>query len=352
MDTVEPLRAPRRPVLGVASATADNWVAVAVGLWLVVGLTCTGVWALVGASGRWPLWVWLAVGGPVFAGVALRAAWRVSPGPARWAAAHAGLALVASGLLAFVWAVTGAGTWLWWPLLGIAVAFSVHALLAFADRLPPRPRERALSARVDQLQRTRRGALDVQADERRRLERDLHDGAQSRLVALGMLLARAEDRVAPESEAADLLRRARGEVGAAVSELRDLAHGLAPPLLVGRGLGPAVEALALRTPVHARVVADVPRRLSPELESAAYFVAAEALTNVLKHAPEARAVLTLTATRDTLSVEVADAGPGGADERGSGLAGLRRRVEALDGRLDVISGPAGTTVRAELPCGP
>jgi len=341
---------PRPRALGLRGANLDTMAVVGVGLWLVIGLACTATWGLSGAEGRWPLWVWLGAGAPVAGGIALRAAWHVRPGPARFAAAHAGLAVVLSGVLAFVWTLSGTGGWLWWALLGIATAVSIHALLAFADRLPPRAREVALSERVDELQRTRRGALDVQAAERRRLERDIHDGAQSRLVALGMLLARAEDRMPPGSDAAALLEQARSELSAAVGELRALSQGLAPPLLLERGLVPAVKALTLRLPVNARVVADVPRRPPPEVEHAAYFVVAEALTNVLKHAPDARVLVALELDRGRLRVDVTDDGPGGADPDGSGLLGLRHSVEALDGRLSVGC-EGGTHVRAELPCG-
>jgi signal transduction histidine kinase len=337
-------------VLGLRRAGPDARITLAAGLWIVAGVVCTSVWVLVGAEGRWPAWVWVATGAPVAVAVALRAAWRVHPGPARWAAVHAGLAVVAAGLLALVWVLTGRGEWLPWPLLGIGTAFTVHALLAFADRLPPRPRERALTERVSQLERTRRGALDVQAAELRRLERDLHDGAQSRLVALGMLLGRAEARLEDDPAAAELVRRARAEATAAIAELRDLARGLAPPLLAERGLEAAVRGLARRTPARTTVDARLRERPSPEAEAAVYFVVAEALTNVLKHAPGAAVRIGLAAIDDRVVATVADDGPGGADPAGTGLLGLRRRVEALDGRLDVQDA-GGTTIRAEVPAG-
>lgn len=334
-------------------AGIGSLISTAAGAWLVAGLATTVVWLLTGADGAyWPIWVWLGGGAAVGGAAALRASWRIPAGPARWAGAHGALAAVATALLAAVWLITGQGEWLGWTLLGIGLALATHALLAFADRLPPRPREERLSARVDELVRTRRGALDEQEDELRRIERDLHDGAQARLVALSMALGRAEERLAGDPDAAALVRSARDEAGAAITELRDLARGIAPPLLRERGLEAAIVALAHRSSADVAVRATLPGRASPAAERAAYFVVAEALTNVAKHAPDASATVTLLLSDDALFVEVTDDGPGAADPQGSGLAGLRRRVEALDGRLTVTDvEPRGTRVRAELPCG-
>jgi signal transduction histidine kinase len=236
------------------------------------------------------------------------------------------------------------------PLL---LAVALHGLIAFRDRLLPGEREQALVERVDVLTRTRRGALDVQAAQLRRIERDLHDGAQARLVALSMLVGRAEARSEDRPEVAELLRQAREEAGAAIAELRDLARGIAPPILADRGLKAAIEALARRSAIGVTIEADPDRRPLPVVETAAYFVVAEALTNVAKHAAGAPAHVRVTLDADdTLVLEIADEGPGGADAAGSGLTGLRSRVEALDGTLAISSPPGGgTTVRAELPCG-
>jgi signal transduction histidine kinase len=351
-DDPEDSTSERASVLGVRHATPDSWVTLGIGLWIAIGLASIGFWALSGADGRWPAWVWLGIGAPVAAAAALRAAWRVRPGPERWAAAHAGLALVVTAALVLSWALTGAGSWLLWPLVGIALAFTVHALLAFADRLPPRPRERVLAARVDQLERTRRRALGVQTAELKRIEQDLHDGAQSHLVALAMLLGRAEERLEPGSTEAALVGQARNEAGEAVAELRDLTRGLAPPLLAERGLEAAIRGLVRRSSLQATVEVDLPGRLSAELEAAGYFVVAEALTNVLKHAAGSGAWVRLSQAGGRLVVEVGDDGPGGADEHGFGLLGMRDRVEALDGTLDVgTSASGGTLIRAEVPCG-
>ena len=196
------------------------------------------------------------------------------------------------------------------------------------------------------LTRTRRGALDVQAAELRRIERDLHDGAQARLVALSMQLGRAEERLERRSRGrrAGPQRARRG--GAAIKELRDLARGIAPPVLADRGLPAAVDALGKRSALPVTVDARLSRRLSPVVESAAYFVVAESLTNAAKYARGAAARVTLLEEHGRLIVEIDDDGPGGADPHGSGLSGLRNRVEALDGILVVRSRSGGGDDRA------
>jgi signal transduction histidine kinase len=255
-------------------------------------------------------------------------------------------------VLVAVYALAGGGAfWPLWAVATLALAFGTHAIVVAA--LPSlRPQERQLAARVDELTRTRAGALDVQAAELRRIERDLHDGAQARLVALSMQLGRAEERLDDRPEVAELVRQAREEAGAAIGELRDLARGIAPPVLADRGLEAAVEALGRRSPIPVTVKASILRRPVPVVETAAYFVVAESLTNAAKHAGGAAATVELADRGDKLLVEVSDVGPGGADAAGTGLMGLRHRVAALDGTLSVSSPlGGGTTVRAELPCG-
>jgi signal transduction histidine kinase len=316
----------------------------------IVVVTMTLLWAAAGAGSFWPKWVWLGLAVPMGLHAALFGAVQVRPGRWRGIAVHAALTGVLSCALLLIWAFAGGGTL--WPLIPIAVlagALGVHAALA---GLLPQP-EQELVERVDELTRTRRGALDVQAHELRRIERDLHDGAQARLVALTMQLGRAEARLEDHPEAAELVREARGEASAAIAELRDLARGIAPPVLADRGLPAAVEALAARAPIRTTVDAAVGHRPPPVVETAAYFVVAESLTNAAKHAgPEARALVTLRDGREALTVEIADDGSGGADPAGSGLTGLRHRVEALDGTL-VVTSPegGGTTIRARLPYG-
>ena len=194
--------------------------------------------------------------------------------------------------------------------------------------------------------------MDVQEAELRRIERDLHDGAQARLVALGMSLGMAEQKLTTDPEAAaELLADARAGAGEALRELRDLARGIHPPVLADRGLDAAVRALAAASPISVTVSATVPERPKPPVESAAYFVVAEALANAGKHSGARRVDVRILSGDGVLSVEVHDDGTGGADPSGGGLSGLRRRVEALDGSLRVLSQPGGpTTIRAELPC--
>jgi signal transduction histidine kinase len=171
-------------------------------------------------------------------------------------------------------------------------------------------------------------------------------------VALSMQLGRAEERLSDQPEVAELFRQARGEASAAIAELRDLARGISPPVLADRGLEAAVQALARRSPIPVAVDITLDTRPVPVIETAAYFVVAETLTNVAKHAPTAQASVMIAGYGDWLIVEVADNGPGGADPSGGGLTGLRHRVEALDGMLRIVSPPdGGTTIRAELPFG-
>jgi signal transduction histidine kinase len=213
-------------------------------------------------------------------------------------------------------------------------------------------RARALRDRVDHLRDARQRILDAADEERRRIERDLHDGAQQRMVALAVTLGLAEAQLATDpAGAARLLAQAREEAQLAVKELRELARGIHPALLSERGLGPALEALARRAPVPVSVspVPDV--EICRPVESAAYFITAEALTNVAKYARASRASVELSVEDARLCVEVRDDGVGGADPSiGSGLRGLRDRVDALDGRLEVVSHPGqGTTLTVELP---
>ena len=147
------------------------------------------------------------------------------------------------------------------------------------------------------------------------------------------------------------MRRAREEASAAIGELRDLARGIAPPVLADRGLKAALEALGDRSLIPVTVDVHLTRRPPPVVETSAYFVAAEGITNVAKHGAGAGARVAVDGDADRVVVQVSDDGPGGADPAGSGLTGLKHRVEALDGELEIISGPGGTTIRAVLPCG-
>ncbi len=310
-----------------------------------VALGVTIIWAATGMGYFWPMWVWFGLALALALPAGIHSAWAEPRGRPRRLAVHGTLSMILSVSVAVIWALAGGGFfWPVFPILGLGLAFGVHAAAGS-------PHQRDLAGRVDELTRTRRGALDVQAAELRRIERDLHDGAQARLVALSMQLGRAEERLEDQPEAAALVRRAREEASAAIAELRDLARGIAPPVLADRGLVAAVEALAARSPSATSVSAEVPHRPPPMVETAAYFVVAECLTNAAKHAPGAPVHIAIQDSDTTLMVEVADEGPGGADSAGSGLTGLRQRVEALDGTLSVSSPLGrGTRVRAVLPC--
>jgi len=323
------------------------WAALA----MMCALTVTIIWAATGGT-FWPVWVWLGLGVPFMFRTAIGAA---LSSPRRWRplAVQAAFSGVIGVILVVVWSLSGFGFWLFWPLFGMAVPLALNGVLVgMWHNLRPGEREQQLEQRVDVLTRTRRGALDVQSAELRRIERDLHDGAQARLVALSMQLGRAEVRVEDDPEVAELLRNARAEATAAITELRDLARGIAPPVLSDRGLVAAVTALGDRSALDVEVEAEIARRLPPVVESAAYFVVAEALTNAAKHARGASARVRLSDAGGRLLVNVSDDGPGGAEASGgSGLTGLRHRVEALDGSLEVRSPlGVGTTIRAELPC--
>jgi signal transduction histidine kinase len=208
-----------------------------------------------------------------------------------------------------------------------------------------------LEERVEQLATTRAGAVAGAQADLERIERDLHDGAQARLVALAMELGMAEERAVANPEAArEMVVRARAEALTALAELRDLARGMRPALLAERGLRAAIEALATRSPLPTttRFEGDLDG-LSQQAETAAYFVVAETLTNATKHGDAGHVEISVRRA-DGLDLEIVDDGRGGADPNGAGLTGLRRRVEALDGTFSVTSPIGGPTViRAELP---
>jgi len=231
---------------------------------------------------------------------------------------------------------------------GLAVADA-----AFARRLLAPPSD--LAARVTELELSRERVVDAAEAERRRIERDLHDGAQQRLVALAMELGRAKTKFADDVDAArDLVDQAHAEAKAALTELRNLVRGVHPPVLTDRGLDAALSGLAALSPVPIDVQVDVPVRPKAAVEAVAYFVVAEALTNVAKHsrAHHATVVVEGHGYPGTLNVVITDDGIGGADAGGAGLAGLADRVSGVDGTLSVESPSGGPTViSAVLPCG-
>jgi signal transduction histidine kinase len=251
-------------------------------------------------------------------------------------------------------ALTSAGPQGYVPVLLAAFLF-----LAFGLWLVPRTLGMhyllvsRLTNRVQRLSETRTDAVDTAAAELRRVERDLHDGAQARLVALGMSLRAAERLFATSPGAAlAMIGEAREMSSRALTELRDLVRGIHPPVLADRGLGDAVRALALETPVNTSLDIDLPGRLAEPVESAAYFAVAEVLANVVKHA-HARAVdIHMRHDGEALRIAVTDDGVGGADPaKGSGLRGVERRLGTFDGILAVNSPPGGPTIVViEVPC--
>ncbi|SDI87317.1 Signal transduction histidine kinase [Frankineae bacterium MT45] len=236
----------------------------------------------------------------------------------------------------------------WWIPPSTLLRLDAHLIAAMLT-----PSETArLGQRVQQLTESRAETVDTQAAELRRIERDLHDGAQARLVSLGMSLGLAHEQIEADPEQArQLIAEALETNTAALVELRDLVRGIHPPVLADRGLVGAVQALVLATPVDVTLRAELPGRLTAPVESAAYFAVAETLANVLKHSGSTTARIDLQVADDLLTIVVADDGCGGADiSRGSGLAGIQRRLAAFDGTLALTSPVGGpTSVRMTLP---
>jgi signal transduction histidine kinase len=239
-----------------------------------------------------------------------------------------------------------------------ASASRVSRRLATADAALARwllspPRD--LAARVTELEISRERVVDAAEGERRRIERDLHDGAQQRLVALAMELGRAKAKFGDDPEGARvLLDQAHIEAKTALTELRNLVRGVHPPILTERGLDPALSGLAALCPVPVDVHVEVPVRPKAAVEAVAYFMVAEALTNVAKHsrASHVDVVVESHGFPGTLTVLISDDGIGGADPRGAGLSGLADRVSGVDGELSVESPSGGPTmISAVLPCG-
>ena len=234
-----------------------------------------------------------------------------------------------------------------WLTAGFA-ALDVRAARALLG--PSRAKE--LEHRVERLTKTRAGVVDAADAERRRLERNLHDGTQQRLVALAMNLGMARAQTATVEEAHEAIAEAHDEAKAALAELRNLIRGLHPPVLENRGLDAALSGVAARLPIPVRLTVNVPRRPPPTIEAVAYFVVSEGLTNITKHAQATQADVFVQQDGDRLHIIVTDDGVGGADPaRGTGLAGLARRAESVDGTLEIASPPGGPTLlTVDLPC--
>jgi signal transduction histidine kinase len=213
-------------------------------------------------------------------------------------------------------------------------------------------RAEELEHQVRRLAQTRAGAVDAADAERRRLERDLHDGTQQRLVSLAMNLGMARVEATTAEQAKDAIVAAHEEAKAALTELRNLIRGLHPAVLEDRGLDAALSGVAARMPVPVRLTVDLPLRPSPVIEAVAYFVVSEALTNVAKHAQASQAEVVVQRAGDRLHVIISDDGVGGADPaRGTGVAGLAKRASSVDGTFEIASPPGGPTlITVDLPC--
>jgi signal transduction histidine kinase len=262
-------------------------------------------------------------------------------------------ALVAAG----AYLATRPGAWPYGAAMivaGLAAApYGWRAAALVAPRLLGPAPERPTGKRVEELEEIRAGLTQTQAAELDRIERGLHDGAQARLVALGMSMGAAERLVEQDPAAAKaLLAEARAASAAALTELRSLVRGINPPVLAERGLVDAVRALALDAQVPVTVRSTVPARPERPVETAVYFAVAELLTNAAKHARPTRVTVDLDYGERVLTATVTDDGPGGAAaSEGSGLAGIERRMAAFDGRLEIDSPPGGPTcVRVTVPC--
>jgi signal transduction histidine kinase len=255
------------------------------------------------------------------------------PGNSAGTLGFLGVAIISAGLLAAPWLLRGYGL----------MASSMLAPAGHAE----------LALRVRQLSQTRTEALDTGAAEIRRIERDLHDGAQARLVAMGMTLDAAGQIIETNPVAARaLLYEARDASVKALAELRDLVRGIHPPVLADRGLADAIRALALDSPLRIELAGQLAGRPPAPVESAAYFAVCELLANVSKHAEARQTWIDIRQTDGMLRIGVTDNGRGGADPaRGSGLSGIERRLAPFDGILAVSSPPGGpTAVTMEIPC--
>jgi signal transduction histidine kinase len=344
MGSTDPGRGARWDAAWRTILRQETNVSVAIGLLVLV------IWGLTG-GGFWPSWVWFGLAIPLAMQVAVRRGLRAARGH-RLMTVHGGVTVVLALTMLASWALTGPGRLFWpvWPILGLAIVLALHAVIRYS--LPTR-REQALEHRVAVLTRTRSGALDVQAAELRRIERDLHDGAQARMVSVAINLGLAEELLGKDpASLAGLLAESRSSTLTALDDLRAVMRGIQPPVLADRGLAGAVRALALDLAVPVTVVGEIPGQAPAPVESAVYFAVSECLANVVKHAGAGRAEVGLGYRDGVLSVVVSDDGNGGASRAaGTGLDGVARRLEVFDGTIALAS-PAGgpTVVRMEVPC--
>ena len=299
--------------VGTSAASGSSWA----GRWhaffrfeaflsAAIGLAVGLGWATTGGGRFWPAWVWFGLAVPLGLQAAVRWGLRAPKGR-RFLSLHASVSFTVGVMLLVIWLFSGLGYfWPVWPLVSLAIVFAVHVWFA---RNQADEREQALASRVDVLTRTRRGALDTQAAELRRVERDLHDGAQARLVSVAMSLGLAETLLETDPDLlAQLLAEARSTTLAALDDLRTVMQGIQPPVLADRGLEGAIRALALDVAVPVTVSGGLTGRAPAPVESAAYFTAAECLANVIKHSEATSAWVELRHRDGVLSVVVGDNG--------------------------------------------
>ncbi|MDG4809423.1 sensor domain-containing protein [Micromonospora sp. WMMD1120] len=334
----DPIPTPGPAPAGLRTAARDpfvrrelGWVALYSVIGLITGLVGLSLPIYAVQDVTFPLWYRLI---PADAGAPTIVWWRIEDLPDA----------LAVGLLGVGW--LAAAIW-FGPVLARIQAWPSRWLLS-----PPPGVD--LSLRVAELTATRAAALDAHAVELRRIERSLHDGTQNRLVALNVLLGAARRAVRRDPDRADeILGRAQDAAEQALGELRTVVRGILPPVLDDRGLAGALAGLAGSCSVPCRLEVDVAVRCAASVEATAYFVVAEALTNVVRHSGASQVDVAVRRERGRLLVSVEDDGRGAADEtRGSGLTGIRRRVEAYDGRMTLTSPSGGPTrMDVELPCG-
>jgi signal transduction histidine kinase len=323
---------------------------IAIAVAVVLCAAATLAWATITEGYFWPRWVYFGFG-TVAAAVFLFGRALRQEGRKRWLALDAAVGGVLAAVDLVSWALSGGGYfWPMWMMLATSAILTFHYLMY---RRPPGRRERELVARVSALTRSRSTALDRQAAELKRVERDLHDGAQARMVSLALNLGLAGDLLRRDPDTAErLLEEARTTAVAALDDLRAVMHSIHPPVLADRGLGDAVRALALdlAVPVPVTVVGEPSSPLSAAVETAAYFAVAECLSNVVKHSGATTAQVIF----EEGSVKVTDNGTGGADaDKGTGLRGIAERLEAVDGTLKIVSPIGGPTeLTIEIPTRP
>ncbi|GAA2403668.1 sensor histidine kinase [Actinomadura vinacea] len=333
-EIIGPERVPSRPLTALKDPAVRRelgWVAAHATLGLVVGVLGLTLPIWIMRNLTYPLYWWLVPGDAA------------DRSPELWAV-HDFVGALGIALMGLVWAAVLVGLG---PGMARLQAWPGRRLLAPTS-------DTDLSLRIAQLSATRAAALDAHATELRRIERALHDGTQNKLVAVTVMLGATRRALTRNPAAAEeMLERAQAASEQALAELRTVVRGILPPVLADRGLAGALAGLAASCGVPCRLDVDVPGRCAASVEATAYFVVAEALTNISKHSGARDAAVTVRRHDDRLSLRIEDDGKGGADEHhGSGIVGIRRRIEAYDGRL-TLSSPAGgpTILQVELPCG-